>query len=524
MKNKRKTKILLGAVAVFGILALSGCSANFCSDVDKSHIAYAYEQGVTVYCDQADVPADYAPFAWQVYGDNATLYAYIPVDNTGNFAAKKAALLNSTISSAISSGYVVPTQTFWKTIDQKVLDAAIAAAGVSTATVTAAQINAYTEPDCNGGEGTTINPDSILRNFGYLKFLGLDDTTGEPTLYSNLDRWVSECRASDDADLGLGGSPSADFYAAYKTAVNRQISSISSCITTVEGRQYGAYGANKDWSVNIEYKSWKYAWKQGFFAGLISYPVAALLDKTANAFDPTLSGAGQLLALVLVTILVRVIILLITFKGTLDQQKMQLLQPEISKIQAKYPNSNENRSQKMRMSQEMNALYKRNKVSPFSSILFMIIQFPIFIGVWGAFRGSAALSTGSVLGLHLSDTISKTFLDFSGKWYLNDHGWWTAVILFIIMVGSQFVAMKLPQWLAKRRTKKQSKLTANPAQDKSQNTMKTVGWFMFVITAVMGLTLPSAMGVYWAIGAVISVAQTLIIQSINAAKAKKKRK
>ncbi len=49
----------------------------------------------------------------------------------------------------------------------------------------------------------------------------------------------------------------------------------------------------------------------------------------------------------------------------MGQQKMTLLQPELAKIQAKYPNSKTNTAQKQRLSQETSAFYKKNKINFF---------------------------------------------------------------------------------------------------------------------------------------------------------------
>ncbi|HPV69935.1 MAG TPA: YidC/Oxa1 family membrane protein insertase, partial [Bacilli bacterium] len=95
-------------------------------------------------------------------------------------------------------------------------------------------------------------------------------------------------------------------------------------------------------------------------------------------------------------------------------------------------------------------------------------------------------------------------------------GWWTAVVLFVLMGISQFISMKLPQWMQKARTKNVKKLSKNPAQDKQSKQMKWFSNIMLVMIVVMGFSLPAAMGVYWFIGAIISVIQTLIMQTIMA--------
>jgi YidC/Oxa1 family membrane protein insertase len=268
---------------------------------------------------------------------------------------------------------------------------------------------------------------------------------------------------------------------------------------------------------------WGGAWKKGLLEGLIVYPVAALVDVLSFQFDPALTGWGQIWALVITTLVVRLVVMALTFKGTLDQQKMQAMQPELAKLQAKYPNSKDNKAQAARLSQETMALYKRNKVSMFSPFLMMLIQFPVFMAIWTALSGNAALSSGEVLNLRLSDSLSSVLMNFSGTWYLNTTGWWTALVLFILMGGFQFCAMKLPQWITKAQTRKQVKLTANPTADDNANRMKIVSIVMFVFTLIMGFALPAAMGIYWAIGAIVSMLQTLITQLVIAKRVKKKR-
>ena len=532
--NKRTKVKLLGALGLAaGALMLSGCVSNFCSDIEKARIAYPYEQGVTVYVDgESAVPQEYRTpeLSFQPLKDkgNDELWAYIPVNENGYYAAKKAEYLtNNIIASAVSNKVSVPSYDYFKKMDQKLLEAAISAAKadgitVDEASITAAKINPFSVADCVGNEeGVTVTEDSILRNYGYLKFItkSFNAETGTTTFtfdYGNWDKWNQEIQKEIETvkpGSGAASVPNADFVSIYKGAFNSLTNGIRTCITTREGN-YGHYGASNNWQVKMDSISWGEAWQHGFLEGLIVYPVACLVDALSYSFDPGLSGVGQIWALVLTTIIVRLLVVLLTFKSTLDQQKMTALQPQIAKIQAKYPNSNTNQAEQARVSQETMALYRRNKVNPLSSILAIIIQFPVFVSVWGALQGSAALSSGEVLNLRLSDSIWSVLSNFSGTWYANTTGWWTAGILFILMAATQFCAMKLPQWINAARNKKLSKTSANPAADKTARTQKMVSWFMLIFTIVLGISLPAAMGVYWAIGGLVAMAQTAIIQGI----------
>ena len=146
------------------------------------------------------------------------------------------------------------------------------------------------------------------------------------------------------------------------------------------------------------------------------------------------SGIAQILGILFITIIVRALMILFTFKSTAASAKLNELQPELAKIQAKYPNANTNQSEKMRLADETQKLYKKHGINPFSSILTMIIQFPVFICVWGALSGSAILSTGNFLGLNLSESISTVLFRGSSWTAAGGYAGWTALVLFILMV------------------------------------------------------------------------------------------
>ncbi|OPZ36954.1 MAG: Membrane protein insertase YidC [Tenericutes bacterium ADurb.BinA155] len=482
---------------------------------------------------------------------------------TYKYTANKATYLqNTVISSATTNGYRIPSIQYLSAIDDYVLRAAIVEAQlpgnytsdasydvsddksafsifvksitVSTVSDTVWCVNPYTLPDPTSAEAQisanqirlqTTGGNSILRRYGEMKFSGLtlkDGKVSDHPLWGYWTAWNQELKFSTDPGLGVDGCPSNDFVTLYKNDVTSKVNSITSCIST-QTDYFGHYGNFADWEVSIERKDWSYAWNKGFLEGLLVYPISWMVDTFAYGMDPTLSGVGQIWAIVFVTLIVRGIMLLATFKTTLDQQKMQALQPQLAKLQAKYPNSNTNTAEKQRLAQEQMALYKRNKIHPFGQFIVLIFQFPIFICVWSALQGSAALSSGEFLNMRLSDTIKDILFNVTGTWYYNTTGWWTALILFILMAATQFFAMFLPQLITKIRTKKEvTRLSKNPAQDSTQKQMKWITYGMLAFTIIMGFFLPAAMGIYWLIGGLISMAQTGITQIVMAKSAKKK--
>jgi YidC/Oxa1 family membrane protein insertase len=85
-------------------------------------------------------------------------------------------------------------------------------------------------------------------------------------------------------------------------------------------------------------------------------------------------------AIILLTFTVRIVILPLTFKGVKSMQRLQTLQPEIKKIQARY------KDDKQRMNQEVMAFYQREKVNPLGSCLPLLLQIPFFISLFYLLR------------------------------------------------------------------------------------------------------------------------------------------
>src|SRR2546421_3871195 len=85
-------------------------------------------------------------------------------------------------------------------------------------------------------------------------------------------------------------------------------------------------------------------------------------------------------AIILLTFTVRLVILPLTFKGVKSMQRLQQLQPEIKRIQARY------KDDRQRMNQEVMAFYQREKVNPLGSCLPLALQIPFFIALFSLLR------------------------------------------------------------------------------------------------------------------------------------------
>ena len=533
---KRRNKLTLGIIGLATVaLFASACTANFSTNEEKSRIAYALDTKIIQYDNAGhasnpeaepekvySLKAGASEFVFEGTYEKADsdydvvlegkLHQLIRVGEDGSYT--DASLLNQLISSAKSSSIPVPSRSYFAELDKQSFYCALEGykAGEEKATV---DFGTMSHKEFN---------DFIDKfyDYGYLKYYNPSDNS----VFGKFQSVNKQLRQEDPITAA-----SIDFENFYISSLSATVEKYRSTITVIDNKEikYGNYNGNQ---IILEQVTWKAAWGKGghLIPGLIVYPVAWMIDRFAivfaggkNANPQDISnayahGGPQILSILVVTVIVRMFIFLCTFKSTLAQKKMTELQPELAKIQQKYPNANTNQAQKQRLAEEQMRLYKKHKVNPLSQLFVLIIQFPVFIGVWGAMTGAAVLSTGHFLGLHLSASIWET-LKLGPK---NATGWWTALVLILIMSIGQFFAMKVPQWIQKSKTKNVAKLGKNPAQKQQNRTANMVSYVMLAMIIVMGFTLPAAMGVYWFVGAIVSLIQTVFTQVVFAGGKKKK--
>lgn len=86
------------------------------------------------------------------------------------------------------------------------------------------------------------------------------------------------------------------------------------------------------------------------------------------------------IAIIIFTVLVKMIMIPLTMKQTKSMKNMQEIQPKIKEIQKKYQNDKE------KMNEKVMELYKEHNVNPFGGCLPLLIQFPIIIGLFTVLR------------------------------------------------------------------------------------------------------------------------------------------
>lgn len=109
-------------------------------------------------------------------------------------------------------------------------------------------------------------------------------------------------------------------------------------------------------------------------------------------FEPFAAGLAAIygvigsygVAIILLTIVVRIILLPLSIKQTKSMREMQRIQPEVKKLQAKY------KGDRQKMNEAMMALYKEHGVNPFGGCLPLLMQFPVLIALYRVIRAPLA--------------------------------------------------------------------------------------------------------------------------------------
>ena len=237
--------------------------------------------------------------------------------------------------------------------------------------------------------------------------------------------------------------------------------------------------------------------EEGWFAAFFVWPLAQVINFFGNMTD---AGIGILIA----TVLFNVIIAVFSIKSQVQSQKMQMIQPELNKIQAKYEGKTDDAS-RMRMSQEMQNLYAKYDINPFSSILILFIQMPVLMAFYYAVQRAGVVVKGTFLGIDLTLTPGDGL----------SSGQFVYIVIWVLMILCQFLSMKMPMWLAKQKEKKngvKKKAYAQPKQEgMDQTTMMTI--MSTGMIAWIGFTWPVAMSYYWAVSSLVRICQNLIVNT-----------
>ncbi len=240
---------------------------------------------------------------------------------------------------------------------------------------------------------------------------------------------------------------------------------------------------------------------ENWFNALFVWPLSWVLNHLA----PIITVGG---AIAVVTAVVNGLLAVFTLKSQMGMQRMQMLQPELNKIQRKYEGRDDQAS-KMRMAQEQQQLMKKYDVNPGSMMLVQFIQLPIIMAMFMAIQRAEAIVNGTFLGMNLQVKPSEAF----GLLFKGDLSGLPYIILFLLMAVTQVVLVLLPIYFQKKKAAAEAaKHHRKPELTNNQNMMMQM--YMIVMVLAFGLMFQSGMSLFWFIRNIVDIIKTIIVQNI----------
>jgi YidC/Oxa1 family membrane protein insertase len=223
-------------------------------------------------------------------------------------------------------------------------------------------------------------------------------------------------------------------------------------------------------------------------------------------------------AIILLTILIRVVLIPLTSPSMKAAKKMADLGPELAKLKEKH------KDDKQKFAQAQMSLYKEHGVNPAAGCLPQIVQLLVLITLYQAFS-SVLVQNGSDV-LHKLNTILYPILQLPADTHLNLSFWYLNLakpdmialpglpkipgVFLILAALTQFISSKmmLPQV---KKAEKEAKKTPGKTDDIASSMQSQMTYLFPLMTILIGFSFPSGLVLYWFIFSFSSIIQQYFV-------------
>lgn len=209
------------------------------------------------------------------------------------------------------------------------------------------------------------------------------------------------------------------------------------------------------------------------------------------------------LAIIVLTILVKILLLVPNQHALEGQKKIQSVQPQMEEIKKKYPGDPK------KVQEETMKLWKEMKINPLQSCLPTLLQFPILIGLFYVINDGVTIETSRHL---LYSFYVSLPADFLGHTFLGFDLLKPSLVVFpILLVVLQFIQMKM--MLAKKK-KSTTEIVVQPAGKKPKIDIDQQTIMTYILPFMIGffaLKFPVAVSLYWGVSTVFGIGQQWVV-------------
>lgn len=193
------------------------------------------------------------------------------------------------------------------------------------------------------------------------------------------------------------------------------------------------------------------------------------------------------LAVVLITLLIRLVLYPVTKKTAMQSEGMKNAKPKLDKLEAKYKGKTDQESM-MQKSQEMMVIYKEYGINPLSGCLFSLIQIPLFFAFLESLNRLPAIFEEKFLGFELG----------TSPMIALKSGHWLYLIFVILVVVTTFFSFKLNQ-------------TASMSQDQEKQ-MKMMMNMSIIFIGIASISMSLGIELYWIVNSAFTIVQNLLVK------------
>ncbi len=216
-------------------------------------------------------------------------------------------------------------------------------------------------------------------------------------------------------------------------------------------------------------------------------------------------------AIILLTLIVKLLLFIPTKNGMEAQKKMQAIQPELDKLKAKYG------SDTQKLATETMGLYKKHNIRPFASIMPILLQLPVLIGLYYVIMEGLYPHNHYFLYPFLQhfsfDGIQTTFLNIIPLLAhpIDSIGlYWIPPVIGI----AQFFAMKMSFASIKKKASNSKKPPEGFMAEFQNEMQKMNGVLTYVLPVIVMVTtfiMPVAVGLYWFVSTIFGIWQQWMV-------------
>jgi YidC/Oxa1 family membrane protein insertase len=236
------------------------------------------------------------------------------------------------------------------------------------------------------------------------------------------------------------------------------------------------------------------------FKWLVSVIMVGFHDGLSFIGLPAANGWTWTLSIIGLVLVIRAALIPVFVKQIKAQRGMQLLQPDLKKLQDKYKGKTDQLSRQA-MAQEQMAMYKKHGTNPFSACLPMLIQMPFFFALFQVLSGISTAKAGgqgigamSVEQVRQFDESSIFGAPLSASLLHGGAGgnevavWILSIVMILAMTASQFITQK--QIMAKNMSEE---AMASPFMRQQ----KMMLYILPIVFGVGGINFPIGVLIYW---------------------------